>query len=272
MIEPGQRYGRLLVLERATSATSRSGWLCVCDCGEEVFGRTDLLLTGRKRSCGCLRFEGRLSTERQGDDEALKRTDLIERGAHVRIPGDGLCVIKGCASSMKALGFCAHHLDFWRRYGHPLLGADLAALRRVIPYKGKERKIWNGIKDRCFNPKGQNFHNYGARGITMCDRWRSSFENFLEDMGTCPAGGSIERDDVNGDYEPSNCRWVPRSEQNRNTRATKLTAQIVADAKRRRGAGETVADIARSLGVRYFTVYQAVTGISWKDVKASDCG
>jgi hypothetical protein len=84
-----------------------------------------------------------------------------------------------------------------------------------------EWRIWAGMKKRCLNPKVKAFERYGGRGIRVCNRWASSFENFLADMGPRPSKQhSVERDDVDGDYEPSNCRWATRPEQARNTRLT----------------------------------------------------
>lgn len=74
-------------------------------------------------------------------------------------------------------------------------------------------KIWIGILSRCYNPKVKIYKYYGGRGIEVCDRWRK-FENFYEDMGDRPTGLQIDRIDTNGNYEPSNCRWVTSKENN----------------------------------------------------------
>lgn len=75
---------------------------------------------------------------------------------------------------------------------------------------------WSGIIDRCCNPNSNNYRMYGGKGILMCERWRTSFENFLEDMGERPFGTSIDRIDVFGNYEPGNCRWADSKTQARN--------------------------------------------------------
>ncbi len=86
----------------------------------------------------------------------------------------------------------------------------------------KEYSTWAGIKQRTTNPNVQNAKYYLGRNIKMCNRWINSFDNFLEDMGEAPsAKHSIDRIDNNGNYEPSNCRWVTHKEQMANTRATK---------------------------------------------------
>lgn len=70
---------------------------------------------------------------------------------------------------------------------------------------------------RCYNPDFANYHKYGAKGVGVCDRWRNSFENFYADMGARPDGTTLDRfPNPKGDYEPSNCRWSNRKEQNRN--------------------------------------------------------
>lgn len=78
-------------------------------------------------------------------------------------------------------------------------------------------KSWQMMKARCSCPNYTQFKDYGGRGITVCDRWLK-FENFLEDMGERPAGRTLDRINNDGNYEPSNCRWATRAEQNGNKR------------------------------------------------------
>jgi hypothetical protein len=82
-----------------------------------------------------------------------------------------------------------------------------------------EHGIWLGIKKRCFRKRDKAYRNYGGRGITMCERWKSSFKAFFEDMGPRPSEQhSIERTNNDGNYEPGNCIWATDFEQNRNRR------------------------------------------------------
>lgn len=77
------------------------------------------------------------------------------------------------------------------------------------------RRSWEAMLSRCYDPTVNCYSRYGQRGITVCDRWRYSFPNFVEDMGERPEGMSLDRVDNNGNYEPSNCRWVtPKDQQN----------------------------------------------------------
>jgi hypothetical protein len=82
-----------------------------------------------------------------------------------------------------------------------------------------EYKAWLSAKTRCYNTKYHGYHLYGARGITMCDRWRQSFTAFFSDMGPRPSNAhSLDRIDNMGNYEPNNCRWSTATEQANNVR------------------------------------------------------
>lgn len=81
----------------------------------------------------------------------------------------------------------------------------------------REYNSWSQMIQRCTNPNHDRYKNYGGRGISICDKWLKSFDEFLLDMGNAPSNHySIDRIDVNGNYEPSNCRWATLTEQYRN--------------------------------------------------------
>jgi hypothetical protein len=151
-----ERFGRLVVVDRAGSQSGHSTWLCRCDCGRRKPILGESLRRGLTQSCGCLQRE------------------WAAKGTH----------------------------------GHTRNRTGT-----------KTYRAWQSAKDRCFNPRCEDYPNYGGRGIRMCDRWRNDYAAFLADMGESPPGLTLDRIDNDGDYEPGNCRWATLLEQARNKRA-----------------------------------------------------
>lgn len=81
-------------------------------------------------------------------------------------------------------------------------------------------KSWQSMKERCSLPSNRSYVEYGAVGIVVCDRWRNSFQAFLDDMGPRPEGKTLDRIDGSKGYEPGNCRWATPLEQVINRKMT----------------------------------------------------
>lgn len=108
--------------------------------------------------------------------------------------------------------------------------------------------VWHGMKQRCLNSQAKEYKWYGGRGITICDSWQQSFEAFYADMGDPPSDEhTIERSDVNGNYEPGNCYWATVAEQSVNRRDNVYLEH--------KGIRQTISQWADSLGVPRATMY-----------------
>lgn len=114
--------------------------------------------------------------------------------------------------------------------------------------------VWLSMKRRCTEPTDISWPYYGARGITVCERWKS-FPEFLADMGTPPAGLTIERIDNNGNYEPGNCRWATRKEQARNTRRSIMVTF--------EGRTQSLPAWAEELGISYWKLHTRYKKLGW---------
>ena len=92
------------------------------------------------------------------------------------------------------------------------------------------------MKQRCTNPRCKDYKHYGARGITVCERWLNDFQLFLDDMGPRADGMTLERKDNDGPYSPENCVWATRKQQSQNTRKS-IAAKVRAQENQRLSSG-----------------------------------
>lgn len=123
-----------------------------------------------------------------------------------------------------------------RSHGHTVQGKS-----------STEYESWAHAKRRCLNPKDAGYATYGGRGITMSPEWVSDFAAFYAHMGPCPVGCDLDRIDNDGHYEPGNCRWATRQQQNSNQRRNRLVTL--------HGEAMTVAEASRRVGIASYLVY-----------------
>lgn len=124
-------------------------------------------------------------------------------------------------------------------------------------------RSWYSMHDRCLNRNNPSFPYYGAKGITVCDRWRS-LSAFVEDMGHRPPGMSLDRIDVSGQYCKENCRWADNLTQQRNRSSVKMTEGKAQDAREMISSGLTQKEVAEWFGIDRSAVSRIISGESWR--------
>lgn len=231
----GLRFGKLVVLQRHPENTKegKARWLCQCDCGNQHIVSGGQLRSGRCRSCGCIHKEAmieKLSRDltgmRFGRLTVLQRCseedDYVSPNTGRRIHR-WLCKCD-CGELTKVI---AEQLTRGRTKSCGCLRQEKLESGNVVHGHRKDRlyHVWSNMLNRCHNENTPDYYYYGARGIKVCDEWRYdymafrkwAYENGYDDTaekGKC----TIDRIDVNGIYEPSNCRWVDMAVQSRNRR------------------------------------------------------
>lgn len=239
----GQRFRSLTVIERAGSRGGHSLWKCICDCGKKTVVANTNLKQGTTSSCGCLVFKRArerlvdISGQRYGNISVIRFIKRTKTAAIFE------CVCD-CGRRFRAKS------NPLRMGTQKTCGCGQGGQRTHGLSKAPEYDCWIAMKQRCLNPNCPAFRAYGARGITVSDRWLGSggFERFVEDIGRRPTRKhSIDRIDNNGNYEPGNVRWATQRQQLQNRRTTRW---IVYKGKR-----FTQRDLARLFDVPFSTVF-----------------
>ena len=254
----GKRYGRWTVIERAGYKGKDISWKCKCDCGtiSEVQGNS--LRSGGTMSCGCLARE--LNSKRLKEiykpkpiiDLSEKRFGKLvaidiavhEKGKHIKwncicdcgnkIIANGVYLTNGSKTH------CGCEKPFSYRLSYPRL-----------------HRIWSNMKTRCNNANDDRYGDYGGRGINVCKEWQESFEVFCKWAlkNGYAENLTLDRINVNGNYEPSNCRWITMFDQMGNMRKNVYITY--------KGETKHLSEWCRILNVKHSTIaYRLKNGYS----------
>lgn len=170
-------------------------------------------------------------------------------------PGQNRCGTEGCSEIAPRHAFCPSTVK--NRDGKPWKCEThyrISHGHSIGTKRSPEYRAWAHMRQRCVNPNDSRYNRYGARGISVCDRW-NEFESFIADVGNRPSENhSIDRIDNNGNCEPGNVRWSTKSEQMRNTSRSVHSDTVNWIRYARAISGASCTDIANSFGMHRLTV------------------
>lgn len=234
----GMKFGMLTVVSRSESKRSKSGsvkamWNCLCECGNTTVVDGYSLRSGHCKSCGCLirqQLKNRISNNRLSL-LGKRYGRLVVIGDTEKHRGDSSLWICKCDCG-KTIQVTADNLQRGKT-------KSCGCLKKEVEKSGNNSRkhgmsgsrlyiIWCDMKQRCFNSNQKGYKDYGGRGITICDEWKDSFEEFRDWALSHGYSDELTIDRINndGNYEPDNCRWATMAEQNQNKRNVKRRKNI----------------------------------------------
>lgn len=237
----GRKFRMLTVVRFVRRDRRDTMWLVACDCGAEITVR-GTRLRGEQVSCGCHRLAQMEADVAGMIGQSFGRLVVIARVRDADGKPSWLCRCS-CGNERTFSTAALRSEDATSCGRHRLTHGE-----SVCTGASPEHAAWIAMRARCLRPTAANYGRYGGRGIAICDRW-NDYAVFLSDMGRKPTPAhSLDRIDVNGNYEPANCRWAtPRQQANNRRVSVFVTAH---------GLTMTVAEWARETGLQDATIRQ----------------
>lgn len=259
----GKKFNKLKVIRYSHTTNRKCYWDCLCDCGNRTRVNASNLKTGAVKSCGCLFKDKTRNGFKDLTGQKINRLKFLK---YLRPHRSGKSIwlvrcdcgkefeVQGCdvlSGNTKSCGCYISEITANRNKTHNLSNTN----KRLYG-------IWKKLKTRCFNENDKLYHFYGERGITACDEWKNDFKAFYD---WAMANGykddlTIDRIDVNGNYEPSNCRWANKITQANNTRTNVFVEY--------KGEKLTIAELSRKYNLSYKTTYNRIRNLHWSVDKA----
>lgn len=253
----GRTFGRLTVISLDDTPSRRKKYICKCECGNICSVRADGLTSGNTQSCGCLRKErqSEANVKEIAPGTVFSRYTVIKKVESDQASGQWYLCRCECGTEKIVRGT---YLRTGRIQSCGCLRKErqLEAVSKHGGYKNRLYHVWDGMIQRCTNPKHPSYGYYGGRGIEVCDEWLHSFEAFREwalvngyDESAGQWECTLDREDTDGGYNPSNCRWVTQQVQMNNTRrCSKVTID---------GVTKNLTQWAQEIGIDRNRLYKA---------------
>lgn len=239
-----KKFGKLTALKIVGRSGSNNVWECLCECGKITQTTATSLMKGNTRSCGCYRKD---LFEINKEIFVGKKYGSILVTMDVGIKNGKRIVVGKCDCGV-VKEYRASHLKSGKTIScgcYPEKNRSAMSTKHGL--SGNPLYfVWASMMNRCYNENFSDYHNYGGRGIFVCDRWHEvSF--FVSDMteGYCK-GLQIDRIDNNKGYSKNNCRWATRKENNRNKRTNRM---ITAN-----GVTQSLVAWSEETGIKYSTL------------------